>query len=150
MNGNQPSAGASGENWAWYLVFAAWLIATGSTMGALFFGEVVKVPTCVLCWYQRIFMFPLALLLPIGLFPFDRKVVRYALPLAVIGGLIALYHVLLVAGVVPETMQPCTQGIPCKDQVIVWFGFVTIPLMAAIAFATIVVVLCIAYFRSAK
>ncbi|OGA64340.1 MAG: 2-oxoglutarate dehydrogenase [Betaproteobacteria bacterium RIFCSPLOWO2_12_FULL_67_28] len=121
-----------------------------STLGALFFGEVVKVPTCVLCWYQRIFMFPLALILPIGLFPFDRKVLRYALPLAAIGGLIALYHVLLVAGVIPETMQPCTQGVPCKEQVMVWLGFVTIPLLALLAFVAIVVLLCIAHFRSPK
>ncbi len=138
------------ETTAWYLVFAAWLIAGVSTLGALFFGEVVKVPTCVLCWYQRIFMFPLALILPIGLFPFDRKVLRYALPLAVIGGLIALYHVLLVAGVIPETMQPCTQGVPCKQQVMVWLGFVTIPLLALLAFAGIVVLLCIAHLRSPK
>ena len=138
------------ETTAWYLVFVAWLIASVSTLGALFFGEVVKVPTCVLCWYQRIFMFPLALILPIGLFPFDRKVLRYALPLAAIGGLIALYHVLLVAGVIPETMQPCTQGVPCKDQVMVWLGFVTIPLLALLAFVAIVVLLCIAQFRSPK
>ena len=138
------------ETTAWYLVFVAWLIASVSTLGALFFGEVVKVPTCVLCWYQRIFMFPLALILPIGLFPFDRKVLRYALPLAAIGGLIALYHVLLVAGVIPETMQPCTQGVPCKDQVMVWLGFVTIPLLALLAFVAIVVLLCIAHFRSPK
>ncbi|OFZ96875.1 MAG: 2-oxoglutarate dehydrogenase [Betaproteobacteria bacterium RIFCSPLOWO2_02_67_12] len=138
------------ETTAWYLVFVAWLIASVSTLGALFFGEVVKVPTCVLCWYQRIFMFPLALILPIGLFPFDRKVLRYALPLAAIGGLIALYHVLLVAGVIPETMQPCTQGVPCKEQVMVWLGFVTIPLLALLAFVAIVVLLCIAHFRSPK
>ena len=140
MNGN--------ESTAWYLVFGAWLIAGVSTLGALFFGEVVKVPTCVLCWYQRIFMFPLALILPVGLFPFDRKVLRYALPLAVIGGLVAFYHVLVVAGVIPEALQPCTQGVPCKEQVIVWFGFVTIPLLALLAFVTIVVLLCIAHFRS--
>jgi len=95
-------------------------------------------------------MFPLALILPIGLFPFDRKVLRYALPLAAIGGLIALYHVLLVAGVIPETMQPCTQGVPCKEQVMVWLGFVTIPLLALLAFVAIVVLLCIAHFRSPK
>lgn len=135
---------------AWYLVFVAWLIAGVSTLGALFFGEVMKVPTCALCWYQRIFMFPLALVLPLGLFPFDPKVVRYALPLAAIGGLIAAYHVLVVAGVIPEALQPCTQGVPCKEQVIVWFGFVTIPLLAAAAFAAIVVLLGLARFRSAK
>ncbi|TAN47948.1 MAG: disulfide bond formation protein B [Betaproteobacteria bacterium] len=135
---------------AWYLVFGAWLVAAASTLGALFFGEVMKVPTCALCWYQRIFMFPLALILPLGLFPFDPKVVRYALPLAAIGGLIAVYHVLVVAGLIPEALQPCTQGVPCKEQVIVWFGFVTIPLLAAAAFAAIVVLLSLARYRSAK
>jgi len=135
---------------AWHLVFAAWLVAAAATLGALFFGEVMRVPTCPLCWYQRIFMFPLALILPLGLFPFDRKVVRYALPLAAIGGLIAVYHVLIVAGVIPEALQPCTQGVPCKEQVIVWFGFVTIPLLAALAFAVIVALLSVAHFRSPK
>ena len=148
MKASTPTSSPSQEGAAWSLVFAAWLIAAVSTFGALFFGEIVKVPTCALCWYQRIFMFPLALILPIGLFPFDRKVLRYALPLAVIGGLIALYHVLLVAGVIPESMQPCQQGVPCKDQVIVWFGFVTIPLMAALAFAAIVALLSVAHHRS--
>jgi disulfide bond formation protein DsbB len=60
---------------AWALVFAAWVIATASTLGALFFSEVLELPPCVLCWYQRIFMFPLVLLLPVGLFPFDPRVV---------------------------------------------------------------------------
>jgi disulfide bond formation protein DsbB len=147
---NQVPLPASRDHGAWTLVFAAWLIASVSTLGALFFGEVMRVPTCVLCWYQRIFMFPLALILPLGLFPFDRRVVRYGLPLAVIGGLIALYHVLLVFGVVPESMQPCTQGIPCKEQVIVWFGFVTIPLLALGAFAAIVFLLILAQLRSLK
>ena len=145
---HEPAARMSREATAWNLIFGAWLIASISTLGALFFGEVMKVPTCALCWYQRIFMFPLALILPLGLFPFDRKVVRYALPLAVVGGLFAVYHVLVVAGVIPEALQPCTQGVPCKEQVIVWFGFVTIPLMAALAFAAIVVLLSLALFRS--
>jgi disulfide bond formation protein DsbB len=140
----------SNETTAWYLVFGAWLVASVATLGALFFGEVMRVPPCVLCWYQRIFMFPLVLILPLGLFPFDRKVVRYALPLAVIGMLFAVYHVLVVAGVIPEALQPCTQGVPCKEQVIVWFGFVTIPLMAAMAFAAIFVLLCVAHVRSPK
>jgi disulfide bond formation protein DsbB len=147
---NRQSLPLMQDGTAWQLVFAAWLIAAVSTLGALFFGEVMRVPTCVLCWYQRIFMFPLALILPLGLFPFDRRVVRYALPLAAIGGLIAVYHVLLVAGVVPEDMQPCTQGVPCKEQVIVWLGFLTIPLMAAMAFAAIVILLGLVFFRSPK
>ena len=134
----------------WTLVFAAWLVAAASTLGALFFGEVMHLPTCVLCWYQRIFMFPLALILPAGLFPFDRKVVRYALPLAVVGWTIAVFHQLLVAGVIPEEIRPCTQGVPCSQTVIEWFGFLTIPLLSVIAFSTIIALLIVTHFRSSK
>ena len=140
----------SNESTAWNLIFGAWLLASVATLGALFFGEVMQLPPCVLCWYQRIFMFPLALILPIGLFPFDRKVVRYALPLAVFGWLFAVFHLLLVAGVVPEGIKPCTQGVPCSETVIEWFGFVTIPLLSAVAFSTIIALLVPAYFRSPK
>lgn len=144
------SAGLSGEASAWPLIFSAWLVASVSTLGALFFGEVMQVPTCALCWYQRIFMFPLVLILPIGMFPFDRKVVRYALPLAALGWLFAAFHVLLVAGVIPEGIKPCTQGIPCSDQVIEWFGFVTIPLLALAAFSSIIALTVLAHFRSSE
>lgn len=132
----------------WALVFGAWLVASASTLGALFFGEVMRLPPCSLCWYQRIFMFPLALILPFGLFPVDRSVVRAALPLPLIGGAIAAFHVLLVAGVIPERIRPCTQGVPCSEQVIVWFGFVTIPLLSFVAFAAIAAALLLAYNRS--
>ena len=106
-------AGARSHAVGWNLVFACWLIATSSTLGALFFSEVMDLPPCVLCWYQRIFIFPLVLVLPAGLFPFDPKIVRYALPLAVVGWSIAFFHVLLNYGLIPENIRPCTQGVPC-------------------------------------
>lgn len=138
------------ETVAWVLVFGAWLVASVSTLGALFFGEVMQLPPCVLCWYQRIFMFPLVLILPIGMFPFDRKVVRYALPMAALGWLFAAFHLLLVAGVIPESIKPCTQGVPCSVTVIEWFGFVTIPLLSLAAFSTIIALLALAYPRDPK
>jgi disulfide bond formation protein DsbB len=130
--------------------FGAWLLATAGTLGALFFGEVLKLPPCSLCWYQRIFMFPLALVLPFALFPFSRAVVRAVLPLPTIGWLLATWHLLLVAGVIPERVAPCTQGVPCSETVITWFGFVTIPLLSFAAFSAIGVLLFLAYFRSEK
>jgi len=135
---------------AWPLIFGAWLVASVSTLGALFFGEVMQLPPCVLCWYQRICMFPLVLILPVGLFPLDRKIVRYALPLAAIGWLFAVFHVLLIAGVIPESIKPCTQGVPCSEKVIEWFGFVTIPLLSVVAFSTIIALLILAHLRSSK
>ena len=150
MNTTQPPAPLRDNSAAWTLIFGAWLIASVSTLGALFFGEVMQLPPCVLCWYQRIFMFPLVVILPLGLFPFDRNVVRYALPLAGIGFMFAVFHLLLVAGVIPESIKPCTQGVPCSETVIEWFGFVTIPLLSALAFLTILALLIAAHFRSSK
>ncbi|MDP2825921.1 MAG: disulfide bond formation protein B [Sulfuritalea sp.] len=135
---------------AWTPIFGAWLVAAASTLGALFFGEVMQLPPCVLCWYQRIFMFPLALILPLGLFPLDRKVVRYGLALAVPGALVAVFHLLLVAGVIPESIKPCTQGVPCSETVIEWFGFLTIPLLSVVAFAAIIALLVAAHLRSSR
>jgi disulfide bond formation protein DsbB len=139
-----------GDDGAWLLVFAAWLVASTATLGALFFSEIMRLPPCLLCWYQRIFMFPLVLLLPLGLFPFDRKVVRYALPLAFVGMVIAAYHQLLVMGVVPENASPCTRGVPCSEVDIEWLGFITIPVLAVAAFASIVVLLLLARSRTSS
>jgi disulfide bond formation protein DsbB len=150
MNDTQPSAHTRDESTTWMLLFAAWLIASASALSSMFFSEIMQLPPCSLCWYQRIFMFPLVLVLPAGLFPFDRKVVRYALPLAVVGWLFAIFHMLLIAGVIPEDLEPCTQGVPCSEQLIEWLGFVTIPLLSAAAFSSIIALLVLTHFRGSK
>lgn len=137
MRGASSTAPAGNEAQAWALVFAAWLVATVSALGALFLSEVVGVAPCVLCWWQRIFMFPLVLLLAVGLFPLDAKVVRYAAPLVVCGWLVALFHVLLTEGVIPRDLSPCTAGIPCSQVEIEWFGFLTIPLLSLLSFSVV-------------
>jgi disulfide bond formation protein DsbB len=142
-----PASPSAADNTVWLLVFGAWLVASVSTLTALFFGEVMQLPICVLCWYQRICMFPLVVILALGLFPFDRKVIRYGLALTVIGWLLAVFHWLLAAGVIPETIKPCTQGVPCSQTVIQWFGFLTIPLLSVAAFSTILALLLAAYVR---
>jgi disulfide bond formation protein DsbB len=130
------------------LVFACWSIASVSTLGALFFSEIMELPPCVLCWYQRIFMFPLVLILPLGLFPYDAKVIRYALPLTLVGWAIAFFQVLLVAGVIPEGLKPCSQGVPCSEVQIQWLGFVNIPLLSFVAFSVMNALLFVARKRS--
>ena len=132
----------------WTLVFSGWLIAAVSTLGALFLGEVMGFAPCVLCWYQRIFMFPLVFVLGAGLFPFDPRVVRYALPLALMGWAVALFHVLLIAGIIPESATPCTQGVPCSQVEAIWFGFVTIPLLSVASFSVIIAALVAAHQSS--
>ncbi|WP_265942737.1 disulfide bond formation protein B [Dechloromonas sp. A34] len=150
MNSHPLRSPGPQDSNAWLLVFAAWVIATTATLAVLFFGEVMNYPICTLCWYQRIFMMPLAVILPLGLFPFDPRVVRYALPLAVIGSLIAVFHQLLVMGIIPESIKPCTQGVPCSVTVVTWFGFLTIPLLSVLAFLTIAALLLAARYRSSR
>ena len=125
----------------WLLIFSAWLIAAVSTLGSLFFSEVMELIPCELCWYQRIFLFPLAIILLIGLFPLDKKVVNYALPLAIIGLIFTVYHCLLFFGVIPENLQPCNQGVSCTDDNMELFGFLPIPLLGLIAFLMIIILL---------
>lgn len=127
------------QNWA--LIFSAWLIAALSTLSSLFFSEVMELIPCVLCWYQRIFMFPLAIILLVALFPLDTRVVKYALPVSLIGLLFAAYHLLLFYGFIPEGLQPCDKGISCADSSMELFGFLPIPLLALVAFGAIVVLL---------
>jgi len=134
----------------WALVFGAWLVAASATLGALFMSEIMGFAPCVLCWWQRIFMFPMVLVLALGLFPFDAKVLRYALPLAAIGLLVAGFHVLLTMGVIPEALAPCRDGIPCKTLQVEWLGFVTIPLLSFFAFLVINLLLVTAYLKTLK
>ncbi|MGK2953538.1 MAG: disulfide bond formation protein B [Thiobacillus sp.] len=134
----------------WNLVFMGWLVATVSTLAALFLGEVMGYTPCVLCWYQRICMFPLVLILGAGLFPFDRKVVRYALPLALAGWLLAAFHWAVASGLVPESATPCSQGVPCSVEQISWVGFVTLPMLSVLAFSIIIASLVLTHFKVPK
>ena len=144
------TAHARSSEQGWNLVFVCWFVAATCTLGALFFSEVMELPPCVLCWYQRIFMFPLALLLPFGLFPFDARVVRYALPLSAVGWPIALFHVLLTHGWIPESIKPCAQGVPCALNQLELFGFLSIPLLSLVAFSAVNALLLVAHYKGSK
>jgi disulfide bond formation protein DsbB len=134
----------------WLFVFIAWLVASVSTLAALFLGEVMGYTPCILCWYQRICMFPLVLILAAGLFPFDRGVIRYALPLALAGWLLAVFHWAVASGIVPERATPCSKGVPCSVELISWFGFLTLPLLSVLAFTTIIALLALTHYKASK
>jgi disulfide bond formation protein DsbB len=134
---------------SWALLFACWLVVTGATLGSLFFSEVMELPPCSLCWYQRLFMFPLPLVVGAGLFPFDRNVVRYSLPLAGVGCAVAAYHTLLQWGLISESAAPCRQGVSCSEAQIELLGFLSIPMLSLLAFAAATVLLILVH-RSAS
>ena len=123
------------------LPYAAWVLALLSAAGSLFFSEVMQLTPCVLCWYQRIAMYPLVIIIGIGIALRDNRWKLYSLPLAAIGLLIAIYHNLIYYGVIPEGLTPCTQGASCSERQIEWLGFITIPLMGLASFLTIAAII---------
>jgi disulfide bond formation protein DsbB len=125
----------------WMPLFLAWLIALLSTAGALFLGEVMGMTPCVLCWYQRIAMFPLVAVLAVGLFKHDARSIEYTLPLVWAGWGIALYHCLTFWGLVSEGLTPCGKGASCADADVQVAGFVPIPLLSLGAFTSILALL---------
>lgn len=117
------------------LLRAAFVIALGSTLGSLFFSEILKYPPCSLCWYQRLFMFPLVFVLGVALWASDDRWQKYGAPFAFVGFATALYHNLLYYGVIPEAIAPCMQGVSCTSKQLELFGFLTIPLLSLSSFA---------------
>lgn len=138
----------SSNNTSWNLLVLTWAIALVSTLGALFIGEVMGQTPCVLCWYQRAFMFPLVVILAVACYLSDFGVWRYALPLAVIGWLFALYHSLLYLGIVPEAITPCGSGVSCASTDMTILGWLPLPLLSLVMFSSIIFLLVLIYRRS--
>jgi disulfide bond formation protein DsbB len=126
-----------------YGLHITWAMSAVAMIGSLYFSQILLLPPCVLCWYQRIAMYPLVWILAVGIFRKDRMVWLYALPLAVIGWIIGIYHNLLYYKIIPESLAPCIQGVSCTTKQLEWFGFLTIPLMSLIAFTIIVIILSV-------
>ena len=127
------------------LLYAAWVVALLSLAGSLFFSEVMGLAPCVLCWYQRVAMYPLVLIIATGILTRDERVRVYALPLCLAGLAVSVYHNLLYYGVIPETLTPCSEGASCTEKQIEWLGFITIPLMGLASF--VAVALCLYFYR---
>ena len=124
---------------------ALWLaaiIATVTTVGSLYYSLGASYVPCELCWYQRICMYPLSVMLLIAAWRRDLAVRRYAAPLVLVGIVIATYHSQLQA--YPEQRTFCDPNNPCSSRYVWEFGFVSLPLMALVAFVAIGVLLLLA------
>lgn len=123
--------------------YVTWIIALIGTAGSLFLSEVMELPPCALCWYQRIALYPLVVIIGIGIATGDNGWKKYAVWLTYIGLAIAVYHNLLYYGVIPEAITPCSEGVPCNARQLELLGFITIPLMSLVTFAMIAILLFI-------
>ncbi len=131
------------------ILYLALLQAIVATLGSLSLSEILHWTPCVLCWYQRICMYPLVLLLMVGILRKDPGIYKYVLPLSIIGFSISLYHNLLYYHILPESVAPCTIGVSCTTHFNLWFGFLSVPLLSFTAF-TIISVCMIIYMRRSR
>jgi disulfide bond formation protein DsbB len=121
-------------------IFFSFIVALIATSGSLFYSEVAGFEPCKLCWFQRIFMYPQAILLLIALWKKNGMLAVFnSLALSFIGATIAGYHYLLQIGIAPEL--PCSAvgySVACSQRFVMEFGYITIPMMAFTAFALII------------
>ncbi|MBT2678013.1 disulfide bond formation protein B [Bacillus sp. ISL-35] len=119
------------------LLFTAWATSIIAMFGSLYFSEIRQYEPCLLCWYQRIMMYPFALILGIAVVKKDYKISFYTMIMAAVGGLISLYHYSLQkVPFMADNAATCGR-VPCTGQYINWFGFITIPFLALTAFIII-------------
>ena len=133
-----------------FLLYGAWFVSLIATLGSLYFSEIKGFIPCELCWYQRIAMYPLVLILGIATFRNDAKVFIYVLPLSLLGGSISILHYLEQKVPGFGGIKPCVSGVPCSSEYINWFGFVTIPFLALIAFILISVAMVVLVVKNKK
>lgn len=119
-----------------YEIPFAWIAATTATVGSLYLSEVVHLIPCTYCWYQRIAMYPLVIILGVAWWRKDRSVAWFTVPLASIGLAISGWHY-LVQQVPSLGGNSCSVGVPCNSMLVREFGFISIPYMAGSAFLLI-------------
>lgn len=122
-------------------LWLAWLVAATSMVGSLYFSESQGFEPCQLCWYQRIAMYSLAIILLVAAIRKDHTVARYAVPLAGIGFAISVYHRLIEAHPSWESSGTCSISVPCTTPYFHVFEIFTLALMAACGFAAILALL---------
>jgi disulfide bond formation protein DsbB len=126
-------------------VWLAFLVAAGATLGSLYFSEVADFVPCRLCWFQRIAMYPLSVILLVGAIRKDSNVRWYAVPLAAIGAAISAWHTLIEWRPALDDGQCEMTGPSCT---FVWFrefGFLSLATMALIGFLTILILLLVRF-----
>lgn len=124
-------------------LYLAWTGSLIAMLGSLYFSEIANFPPCVLCWYQRIAMYPLVVILGFAIYKRNRDFLLPAFVLSAVGWLISVYHNLLYYEILPEAAAPCIAGVSCTTKFIEWFGFLTIPLLAFLGFTSVIILLTI-------
>lgn len=131
-------------------LFLAWLISLSALLISLYSSEIRNMPVCHLCWYQRIMLYPLSIILGIAIFRDDLSIYVYALPLSLMGAFFALYQYLLQMFPRWAPISFCSTGPSCSDIHFQIFGFITFPLLSLMAALLITILLLIIIPRFAR
>ncbi|PGM54961.1 disulfide oxidoreductase [Bacillus sp. AFS053548] len=131
------------------ILLFTWIVSIIATLGSLSFSVINHWTPCSLCWYQRIFMYPIVFIIGIAFYKNKIKDVIYVLPLSLIGMCISIYHILIQK--VPALKETATQcgPVPCTGDYLNWFGFITIPMLAFVAFL-LINICCITLLRKSN
>lgn len=128
-------------------LYGAFTVSLLSVVGSLYYSEILNLPPCVLCWYQRITMYPLVLIFGYAIYKKSRDVLWPAMVMVPIGWLISLYHNLLYFNILPEAAAPCVAGISCTTRMPGLLGSFPIPAQAFVGF-TVLLILVIIIWRT--
>jgi disulfide bond formation protein DsbB len=118
----------------------SWVVALVATLGSLYFSEVLLYEPCKLCWYQRILMYPLVIILTVSILRKDNSQYHYILPFSIIGLFVSSYHYLLQKTDLFKSVSIGCGVVACDSDYINWLGFITIPLLAWTAFLLITII----------
>lgn len=129
-------------------LWLAFAVAATATLASLYLSEVAHLIPCALCWYQRIAMYPLAVILLIAAIRADHRIRIYAATLATIGAGISLYHRFIQAFPDLEGGTSCDPNAPCTAAYVEIFEFITIPTMALSGFLFILALLWLDRFNT--
>lgn len=133
--------------------YGVWTIATLSLFGSLIFSEILKYPVCMLCWWQRILMYPLAIMLTVAILRKESKsTAYYVLPFSILGMILGFYQSLLQWGIIKETVLNCTEtaNVPCDEPDFLLLGFITIPFLSFLAFSAITALMSLRVWLNKK
>ena len=124
------------EKWLIQLIY---IQVWAGALGSLYFSQVLKLPPCSLCITQRFLMYPLVIIISVGLWKRDKNLPYYVLPFSILGLIVAGYHNLIYWHVISDSLVPCSVQLPCTVKDFSLLGFVTIPLMSFAAFLLVTV-----------
>lgn len=130
-------------------IYLSWLLSTMATIGSLYFSNILNLPPCTLCWWQRICLFPLVILFAVGFVKKDSNSFHYTFPLILVGLVISFYHNLIYYGVI-KSFTVCNAGLSCTSKQLELLGFITIPLLSFSAFSILAALTIYSIFNARK